>query len=58
MDAEIKNWLSYAVEKLSEVALVSKVFFDGEASLDEDEKKALDANKEANDTKSQLNTYS
>jgi 5-methyltetrahydropteroyltriglutamate--homocysteine methyltransferase len=48
MDAEIKNWLSYAVEKLSEVSLVSNVFFDGEASLDEDNKKALDANKEAN----------
>jgi len=48
MDAEIKNWLSYAVEKLWEVALVSKVFFDGEASLSNEEKIALAANKEAN----------
>ncbi len=48
MDADIKNWLSYAVEKLSEVSLISKLFFDGEASLNEDERKALNANKEAN----------
>ena len=48
MDTEIKNWLSYAVEKLSEVSLSSKLFFDGEASLSEEEKIALTANKEAN----------
>ena len=48
MDTEIKNWLSYAVEKLSEVALVSNVFFDGEASLNDKEKTALRANKEVN----------
>jgi len=33
MDAEIKNWLSYAVEKLNEVSLISKVFSDGVSSL-------------------------
>jgi len=27
MDSEIKNWLSYAVEKLDEISLVSKIFF-------------------------------
>ena len=48
MDTEIKNWLSYAVEKLSEVALVSNVFFDAEASLNDKEKTALRANKEVN----------
>jgi len=48
MDTEIKNWLSYAVEKLSEVALVSKCFFDGEASLSTEDTLALRDNKEAN----------
>lgn len=46
MDAEIKNWLAYAVEKLDEVSLVSKVFF--EQALNEEEARALNANKEAN----------
>ncbi|HHD78347.1 MAG TPA: 5-methyltetrahydropteroyltriglutamate--homocysteine S-methyltransferase [Epsilonproteobacteria bacterium] len=46
MDAEIKNWLAYAVEKLDEVSLVSKVFFG--QTLSEEEAKALNANKEAN----------
>jgi 5-methyltetrahydropteroyltriglutamate--homocysteine methyltransferase len=48
MDREIKNWLSYAVEKLSEVALVTKVFFYAESSLNQEDKKALEKNKEAN----------
>ncbi len=48
MDTEIKNWLSYAVEKLSEVTLVSKCFFDGEASLSTEDTLALRDNKEAN----------
>ncbi|RUM72086.1 MAG: 5-methyltetrahydropteroyltriglutamate--homocysteine S-methyltransferase [Sulfurovum sp.] len=46
MDEEIKNWLSYAVEKLDEIFLVSKVFF-GEA-LNDNDKQAFEANKEAN----------
>ncbi len=48
MDSEIKNWLSYAVEKLDEISLISKIFFDGIDSLDENSKKALKSNKEAN----------
>ena len=48
MDSEIKNWLSYAVEKLDEVSLVSKVFFEGTYSLSSTELQALEANKEAN----------
>jgi 5-methyltetrahydropteroyltriglutamate--homocysteine methyltransferase len=51
MDAEIKNWLSYAVEKLDEVSLISKLFFEGEESLDESEKSALEANKKANESR-------
>lgn len=46
MDTEIKNWLSYAVEKLDELALVSKVFFG--VSLSDAEQKALQANETAN----------
>jgi 5-methyltetrahydropteroyltriglutamate--homocysteine methyltransferase len=46
MDEEIKNWLSYAVEKLDEVSLVSKLFFD--EALNDSDKQALEANKEAN----------
>jgi len=46
MDAEIKNWLSYAVEKLNEVSLLSKLFF--EDVLNDDEEKLLDANKKSN----------
>ncbi|UFH60280.1 5-methyltetrahydropteroyltriglutamate--homocysteine S-methyltransferase [Sulfurovum mangrovi] len=51
MDAEIKNWLSYAVEKLDEVSLISKLFFKGEESLDESEKSALEENKKANESR-------
>ena len=45
MDTEIKNWLAYAVEKLSEVSLLSKYFFD---ALDTQDQKALALNQEAN----------
>ena len=48
MDDEVKNWLSYAVEKLSEISLASKIFFEDEASLSDDEKETLQANKQAN----------
>ncbi|MCF6173106.1 MAG: 5-methyltetrahydropteroyltriglutamate--homocysteine S-methyltransferase, partial [Campylobacteraceae bacterium] len=48
MNEEIKNWLSYAVEKLDEITLISKLFFNGIETLDEDTKKALEANKTAN----------
>ena len=46
MDKEIKNWLSYAVEKLEEVSLLSKIFFN--ESLNDDEKELLRSNKDAN----------
>lgn len=48
MDKEIKNWLSYAVEKLDEITLLSKLFFEGKENLSEVEQIALDANIEAN----------
>ena len=48
MDQEIKNWLSYAVEKLDEVALISKIFFKGAEHLSEEEKLAYENNTKAN----------
>ncbi|WP_324170720.1 5-methyltetrahydropteroyltriglutamate--homocysteine S-methyltransferase [Sulfurimonas sp.] len=48
LDKEIKNWLSYAVEKLDEISLVTKLFFDGIDSLDATNKDALDSNIRAN----------
>ncbi len=48
MDNEIKNWLSYVVEKLDEISLISKIFFDKSNSLDKDSLKAIKKNKEAN----------
>ncbi|KYJ87056.1 5-methyltetrahydropteroyltriglutamate--homocysteine S-methyltransferase [Sulfurovum riftiae] len=49
MDSEVKNWLSYAVEKLDELNLITKNFF--EKTLTEDEKNALEANRSANESR-------
>ena len=51
MDEEIKSWLSYAVEKLDEVSLVTKLFFEGEEKLNEEEKRALADNRNANESR-------
>ncbi len=51
MEVEVKNWLSYAVEKLSEVSLVSKVFFEGIEALNPKEIIAYRKNAEANETR-------
>ncbi len=48
MDLEIKNWLSYAYEKLDEISLVSKIFFDGIERLNSDEKIQYEENKKVN----------
>ncbi|MDM5271755.1 5-methyltetrahydropteroyltriglutamate--homocysteine S-methyltransferase [Sulfurovum sp. zt1-1] len=48
MNADIKNWLSYAVEKLDEVSLITKIFFEGVESLCEKEKVVLADNQKAN----------
>ena len=42
MDPQIKSWLSYAVEKLDEVSLLSQLYFSGEKTLNERQKKALE----------------
>ena len=51
MDAEIKNWLSYGREKLSEIALVSQLFFHGKKSLNKNQMTALQKNIIANNTR-------
>jgi 5-methyltetrahydropteroyltriglutamate--homocysteine methyltransferase len=51
MDAEIKNWLSYAVEKLDELSLLGKLFFEGKETLDEKETVLFTENKAANESR-------
>ncbi|HHH72863.1 MAG TPA: 5-methyltetrahydropteroyltriglutamate--homocysteine S-methyltransferase, partial [Sulfuricurvum sp.] len=51
MDPEIKNWLSCAVEKLDELALVTKRFFEGDAGLDAHERAMLQVNIDANESR-------
>ena len=48
MNSEIKNWLSYGVEKLEEITLISKIFFEGKESLNAEEKALFEANQAAN----------
>ncbi len=49
MDSELKNWLSYAVEKLDEVVLVSKIFAGD--TLSSSEEQLLADNKDANNSR-------
>ncbi|WP_072679911.1 5-methyltetrahydropteroyltriglutamate--homocysteine S-methyltransferase [Arcobacter sp. LA11] len=48
MDENIKNWLSYSVEKLEEIKLISKIFYNGVNSLDDKETKVFEGNIHAN----------
>ena len=48
MDPQIKNWLAYAVEKLSEVSLLSTFFFEGLEQFTVAHKDAYEANITAN----------
>ncbi len=48
MDSELKNWLSYAVEKLDEVVLLSVLCDKGIDGLNEHEMSALQKNVDAN----------
>ncbi|MDT8339861.1 MAG: 5-methyltetrahydropteroyltriglutamate--homocysteine S-methyltransferase, partial [Sulfurimonas sp.] len=55
---DIKEWLSYALEKLDEISLLSKLFFDGKDSLDEREKEALQKNIKVNQSRKKFASYS
>ena len=46
LDTDIKNWLSFAVEKLDEISLISKLFL---GKLDENAKEKIKLNKKANE---------
>lgn len=48
MDKEIKSWLSYALEKLDEISLLSKLFFSTDKMLTQEESPLYRENKEAN----------
>ena len=48
LDKEIKNWLSYGVEKLSEISMLSKFFFKGLESFTTNEYEAYKNNVQAN----------
>ena len=48
MDTEIKNWLSFAVEKLDEISLITKVFFNGIDNLETKDFTNLNSNTDAN----------
>jgi len=51
MDKEIKNWLSYAVEKLDELTLLSKLFYQGVGCLNKGENTLLIQNIQANESR-------
>jgi len=48
MDAEIRSWLSYAVEKLNEIDLITSLFFNGTEHLSLADKEKFKANIEIN----------
>ena len=51
MDTEVRNWLSYAVEKLDELSLLAQLTLEGEASLSEIQMQRLELNKIANQSR-------
>ncbi len=48
MDAEIKNWLSYAVEKLDEISLINQIYHEGQNSLTQQQQIQYQQNIQAN----------
>ena len=53
MDSKIKNWLSYAKEKLHEISLISKIFF--QEDLNAYEATLIEHNSEANQSRKTSN---
>ena len=49
MDNEVKNWLSYGVEKLGEISLISQLFFNN--NINEKFSELLEENKKANESR-------
>ncbi|WP_456450817.1 5-methyltetrahydropteroyltriglutamate--homocysteine S-methyltransferase [Hydrogenimonas sp.] len=49
MDERIRSWLAFGLEKLDELALSARIFFDGAASLDGEEALRYARNREANE---------
>ncbi len=51
LDKNIKSWLSFAIEKLDEINLISKIFFKGLEKLTIDEQKAFIENIKSNENR-------
>lgn len=51
MNSNIKEWLSFAVEKLNELSLVSKIFFESKEALNKEQRDALESNIKAIESK-------
>ncbi len=47
LSKDIKEWLSFAVEKLDELSVITKLFFEGESKLDAKDKEILAKNRRA-----------
>jgi len=47
MSKEIRNWLAYGVEKLGEISLISKLFFNSKDELSKEDKEQLQKNEQA-----------
>lgn len=48
MDEDIKSWLSYSIEKLDEINLISKIFYEGVNNLNDKETKLFEENIKVN----------
>ncbi len=51
LSTEIKSWLSFALEKLDELSLISTLFFETEAELDQQKQTQLTQNRQAISTR-------
>ncbi len=51
LSSDVKSWMAYAKEKLQELVILDKLFFEGEETLSEKQKELLAANRVANKTR-------
>ncbi len=51
LNSDVKSWMAYAKEKLQELVILDKLFFEGEEALTEKQKELLAANRTANKTR-------
>ena len=51
LNSDVKSWMAYAKEKLQELVILDKLFFEGKEALTEKQKELLAANRAANKTR-------